>query len=243
MPNGATTGYEPNAQSPTEMTADELLDLYLQQHALQQQQASPHGAAPGPSGPLALAPMSPDLAPSPIAVQALTQTFAPTSSTLALSSSAPQTLVQAFAQPASPKVPSPVTSLIPSHFGPPMPRNPLLQPAQFAPPAYAHLQVPPGLAMLDAPSASEPAVQPWADTLRSVLSTTTGGETFHTPLAGTPTQPIRRPAVLEFAAALSALSAARSVPEEVDTELQEENDDEGDDGEAVDRTGEAATAG
>ena len=95
----STTGYEPNAESPTEMTADQLLDLYPQQRALQEQQASPHGAVPVPSsGPLALAPMSSDLAPSPIAVQALTQTFAPTSSTLALPSSAPQTLVQAFAQ-------------------------------------------------------------------------------------------------------------------------------------------------
>ena len=89
-----------------------------------------------------------------------------------------------------------------------MPRNPLLQPAQVATPTYAQLQPPPGLSMVNAPFAPVPAVQPWADTLRNMLSTTAARETFHTPVAGTPTQQIPRPAALELAR-LIAMSKAR----------------------------------
>ena len=115
-----------------EMTADHMLDWYLQQHALQQQQNGSPRDAPLVASPLvssetqALAPVSSDLA--PLATQALTQSFAPMSPALALPPPAPQTLAQAFAQQAVPMVTSPVTSLILSHFGPPMPRNPLLPP-------------------------------------------------------------------------------------------------------------------
>ena len=128
IPN-TTTGYEPNAQPHREMSADQLLDWYLEQHELQQQRnaqpcdvppTSSTSALPVPAPRAltqALAPMSSDLALPPLAPQALTQTFAPMSSTLVSPTTAPKTLMQAFAQQAVPMVPSPVTSLIPSHFG------------------------------------------------------------------------------------------------------------------------------